>query len=252
MKVTVVQSEIIWHDPAENISRVEAELATVNSTDLIVLPEMWFCGFTMKVESMAAHTPLALERMQQWAQKKEAVICGSMITRHQTTDFRNRLYFVSSKGILDTYDKKHLFSYAGEDRYFTPGNTKLDIRLGNLKVRANICYDLRFPVWSSNDTGYDVLLYSANWPDKRIEAWKALLIARAIENQCYVIGCNCVGQDAWGNTYEGHSAIIGPDGTVLKTLKGSGILEEELDKKALETFRKELPFLKDADAFKLS
>ena len=189
--------------------------------------------------------------MQDWAKAKQSIVCGSLITKDDEVCF-NRLYCVGPDGVRETYDKRHLFGFAGEDRSFSSGEQRKELKIKGFTIRLNVCYDLRFPVWSRNDSDYDILLYVANWPDKRISAWQALLRARAIENQAYVLGCNCVGEDLWNNRYSGYSAIIGPDGETLKEATGGEqTLSDTLDFDSLKKFRKKFPFLKDRDAFQL-
>ena len=251
IKVSLVQSHITWHSPEENFKSVSEHINAISDSDLIILPEMWSSGFTMKAHQFYRHTTEALELMKNWSLTKSAIIIGSLITKVDD-DYFNRAYVVAKGEVIDTYDKAHLFAFSGEDRFYKSGQKSCVFAFKNWKVCLNICYDLRFPVWSRNTTDYDVLIYCANWPDKRIEAWDTLLRARAIENQSYVIGVNCFGVDAWKNTYSGHSAIIAYDGKTDQVLKGNcGVLESKLSKTKLMEFRDKFPFLRDRDEFQL-
>lgn len=252
LKVSLVQAQIQWHDPAVNLSHFETLVSSISDADLIILPEMWASGFTMLAHKYYEATIEAVELMKKWSTERSAVVVGSLITKVEEKYF-NRLYVVSEGMVKFTYDKKHLFAFAGEDRIFTSGSKQINFKIKDWVLNPQICYDLRFPVWLRNTTGYDILIFSANWPNKRIAAWDALLKARAIENQAYVLGVNCFGADAWKNNYDGHSAIVNYDGTVLETLKGKeGILQATLDLQSLKDYRKELPFLKDQDGFVIS
>ena len=249
LKIALVQSTIKWHNPDLNFDHTRELVLGIDETDLILLPEMWASGFTMQVHKNHQYTEKGLTLMHDFARHHSALVGGSLITK-VGDKYYNRFYLVSADEVVATYDKKHLFAYAGEDRYFTSGRDQVVIEYNNWKLSLNVCYDLRFPVWTRNTSDYDILIYSANWPDKRIDAWDALLPARAIENQCFVLGTNCFGEDAWHNTYAGHSQAIGPDGKIISKLVGqSGVIQVTLVKKILETYREHLPFLKDRDLF---
>ncbi len=251
LNVLVVQPQLEWHNPEANILAVQNIIAKHGKTDLIVLPEMWSSGYTIMAHKSHQATEECIKKMQDWAIEKEALVIGSLITKEGDT-YYNRAYLIDSNGIQAVYDKRHLFGFAGEDRVFSQGTKQLLYNYKDWRLCINICYDLRFPVWSRNTSDYDVLIYVANWPDKRILAWQTLLRARAIENQSFVIGCNCVGEDAWHNTYSGQSAILSPRAQEFKVLAGKdGGLSAILNKKDLETVRKTLPFLKDRDEFTL-
>ena len=249
LSISIVQPTLHWHDAPANFDTIGKLVSQVDS-DLIVLPEMWSSGFTMKAHQAHVHCEEALSLMHAWASEKQALVCGSLITKVEDV-YYNRMYCISPDGLLKTYDKKHLFAYAGEDRYYVQGEKREEIDWKGYTLRLNICYDLRFPVWSRNDTDYDVLLYSANWPSPRIDAWDALLKARAIENQCFTIGANCVGRDAWSNDYVGHSAVIKYDGSTLAFSDKEGIVTASISKRAMLAFRDKLPFLRDRDPFTL-
>lgn len=249
LSVALLQLHIEWHNPETNLNRAEQMMGGVENKDVILLPEMWASGFTMKAHHYHSYTESALSAMQKWSKEKNALIIGSLIKKQADT-YYNRLYAVSNGEVIAQYDKKHLFAYSGEDRFFDAGAERKLIDYKGWKLSLNICYDLRFPVWCRNVDDYDVSLFVANWPDKRISAWDSLLQARSIENQAYVLGCNCYGVDAWHNNYSGHSAIYGYDGAQLDYLENrEGVIHYELDKQALTQFRNELPFLRDRDNF---
>lgn len=250
LKVSLVQAKIKWHDPEHNLIHYDQLVSTIAEADLIVLPEMWVSGFTMMAHRYYESQGPALDLMKKWSQEKQATIIGSLITKIGES-YYNRMYVVSEGALLHTYDKKHLFAFAGEDRIFKAGTDHLLCDIEGWKLNVQICYDLRFPVWARNTQAYDLLIYSANWPNQRIEAWQTLLKARAIENQSYVVGVNCFGKDVWENSYAGHSAAISYDGSMISTIADKeGVVDVLLDKEALVNFRNKLPFLKDQDLFK--
>lgn len=249
LKVSLVQAHLQWHDPMANFKHIDLILKDCMDSDLIVLPEMWSSGFTMKAHEYYKQTDEAIDLMKQWSQECQALIVGSLITK-VGENYYNRLYAILENEISATYDKKHLFAFSGEDRYYTSGNERKIIEYKSWRICLNICYDLRFPVWCRNDNDYDVLLFTANWPNKRIDAWRSLLKARAIENQSYVIGCNCFGTDAWKNDYSGFSGFYDYSGKKLLELSDkSGVLTEEFSQESLSDFRGNFPFLGDRDAF---
>ncbi len=222
LKVHLVQSVLHWEDPKKNLAMFDEKLAGIDTApDLIVLPEMFTTGFTMIPHNHAE--PMEGKSMQ-WMQEKagqhNCVVTGSMIIRANGNYF-NRLIWMQPDGNYQFYDKKHLFSYAGENKYYTPGSGKLVVELKGWKIMPVICYDLRFPGWCRNsydeDRGfaYDCMINVANWPGSRSHAWRVLLMARAIENQAYVIGLNRVGADGNNIEYSGDSAVIDPKGENL-------------------------------------
>ena len=249
LSITIIQHDIIWENPKANIELIDKKIAQIADTDLIILPEMFATGFTMNVEkftqSMTGHIVCWLEKN---ALKKSVDIIGSIITK-QNNQYFNRLIWASSTGEVYTYDKRHLFRMAGEDKIYTQGTKHLTVNIKNWKISPFICYDLRFPCWLRNyGNYYDIALFIANWPKKRIYHWETLLKARAIENQCYTIGVNRVGEDKNKIQYNGHSMVIAPDGKVLlhndnKESISTIILSKEILEKAREFF----PVWKDAD-----
>jgi len=250
LNVALVQSFTHWHNPQKNLVEIQKQIDQINkNVDLVILPEMWITGFTMKNHLYWKDTLDGVEKMKEWSLKLDALIIGTLITK-VNEQYYNRAYVISKGNIIHTYDKKHLFAFSGENRFFESGSDKCIFEYKKWKICLNICYDLRFPVWTRNNEDYDILIYSANWPDKRLFAWDSLLIARAIENQSYVLGVNCTGTDAWHNTYSGHSSIVNFDGQYMQILKDKpGVLNSTLDLEKLKSFREKFPFLKDRDIF---
>ncbi|MFT5077749.1 MAG: omega-amidase [Planctomycetota bacterium] len=254
LKVTLIQSHLHWENPVANHTHFSAVFDTIKeATDLIVLPEMFTTGFTMNAELLAEKSDgTTVLWMQSEANKHNAAITGSLIIEDQGL-YYNRLFFVHPDGTIDTYNKKHTFTLAGEHKIFTAGKNLQQIKYKGWKIRPLVCYDLRFPVWARNTDAYDVLLYVANWPDRRVAAWDALLKARAIENLSYCIGVNRTGLDGNGHPYTGHSAAYDVLGEQIST----PLFEKEfvetitLKKEHIEKNRKQLQFLNDADHFTL-
>lgn len=249
MKVTILQRDIIWAKPEENQQRAEETLMQVKGSDLYVLPEMWSTGFATRPENIAEKDCSSLKWMQRAAAKLNAAICGSVATNDEGT-YRNRFYFVYPDGHYEYYDKHHLFTYGGEDKYFTAGEERVIVDYKGVRILLQVCYDLRFPTYArnSNSDRYDIAIYVASWPTVRVKAWSTLLEARAIENQAFVIGVNRVGKDP-GNDYCGASVILDAYGNTLAacTLNEESTATAELDMEALATFRTKFPVLNDAD-----
>lgn len=253
MKVVILQSDIIWENPQANRINFEQKINAIEEqVELIVLPEMFSTGFTMNplnlAETMQGET---LTWMIQMAQHKKSVLTGSLIII-ENGNFYNRMVFVFPNGAVQSYDKRHLFSLAKEEAVFTSGKDKVIVDLNGWKICLQICYDLRFPVFARNVENYDVLLYVASWPKPRINAWDALLKARAIENMCYVIGVNRVGFD--GNQYEytGHSQTVDFLGNyLLEPFEDETVKIITLDKNQMLETRQKLNFLADRDRFEI-
>jgi predicted amidohydrolase len=253
MKTTLIQAPLVWENAAENLAYFQYKIATLTEeTDLIVLPEMFATGFSMNPKNIAeTMNGKSVSWMQKTAQTKNCAITGSLIIA-ENGHFYNRLLFVYPSGEIVFYDKKHLFSLAGEDKIYTAGNNKLIIAYKNFKICLMICYDLRFPVFTRNTTDYDLLIFVANWPDTRINAWDTLLKARAIENMCYTIGVNRIGTDNSKLNYIGHSQAIDYLGNYLiKPQTTEGVFNCQLDKEKMLKVREKLGFLNDKDAFEL-
>ena len=252
LKIALIQSPIIWEQPAMNRGIFASKIDNVNDdVDLIVLPEMFTSGFTMSPDNLdVAQGEITVKWMQEMAYKKNAAIVGSIVYSENGLHY-NRLFFVTPVGEVKYYDKRHTFTLAGENEKYLAGKQHLIVDYKGFKINLMICYDLRFPVWSRNTVDYDVLLYVANWPKPRIEAWDTLLKARAIENMCYCIGVNRVGMDEKGLEYVGHSAIYDSLGQQLVFSEKEEILEVSLDKSHISQTRDKLKFLQDRDRFTL-
>ncbi|MCB0639158.1 MAG: amidohydrolase [Lewinella sp.] len=251
LQVVLVQADLHWEDAPANRAHLSQLLANISApADIIVLPEMFTTGFTMAPDRLAEPTQgPTLAWMQQWARQLDAVVTGSLIVFADGQYF-NRLLWVRPDGTYRHYDKRHLFSLAGEHRHYAQGQERLVETWRGWRVMPLICYDLRFPVWSRNDLGYDLLLYVANWPDRRGAAWRALLTARAIENQAYTIGLNRVGHDGNDVYYAGDSCLIDFLGQPLAHLSAREQWQRvSLDRDALNSFRERYRFLADQDSF---
>lgn len=254
MKIAILQSDLIWENPKANRVYFEEKINTISEKiNLIVLPEMFSTGFTMNpaavAETMQGETVLW---MQSLAKAKNTAITGSVVIE-ESNHFYNRMLFVFPSGAIQFYDKKHLFTLAGEDKVYTAGNQKLIVDYLGWKICPMVCYDLRFPVFSRNVEDYDLLLYVASWPEKRINAWNALLKARAIENMSYTIGVNRIGTDANGHQYPGHSQLLDCLGDYLVApTESENVFIVELDKEKQLATRQKLGFLNDRDSFQLT
>jgi predicted amidohydrolase len=255
LNVTLIQSHLHWENPVSNRSHFSEIINNISEkTHLIILPEMFTTGFTMNAEALAEETKgPTLEWMQYVAKERDCAITGSLIVRDSGHYF-NRLYFVYPNGEFRHYDKKHTFTLAGEHKTYTAGKELLLVELQGWKICPLICYDLRFPVWARNTQDYDLLLYVANWPHKRIAAWDTLLKARAIENMSYCIGVNRVGLDGNGHEYTGHSAVYDVLGERISTSKFEQEFVETvtLSGEHIRSHRKHLQFLNDRDEFTLN
>ena len=262
LKITLVQSPLYWEDVDANLEMFSKELAEAGNNDLIVLPEMFNTGFSMDVKKLAEKPGgKTMQWLSETAKEKNCVITGSLIIEENGRYF-NRLIWMQPDGNYKKYDKRHLFRMADEQKHFSAGKEKVVIDLNGWKICPMICYDLRFPVWSRNKrqlaagseqmtSEYDILIYVANWPERRNHAWKTLLQARAIENQCYVIGVNCIGKDGNKINYTGDSAVINPLGEIISRIEPheESIQTVTLSRKELEEFRKAFPVNMDADEF---
>jgi omega-amidase len=256
--ITGIQTNLHWENKPANLNMLEQKIFSIKEkTEIVVLPEMFSTGFSMQPEKLA-------ETMEgetvQWMKKivaqKKIILTGSIIIEEEG-HYYNRLIWMLPNGEYGCYDKHHRFAFAGEDEKFTAGSKRLIASVKGWKINLLVCYDLRFPVWArqqstKEELEYDVLIYVANWPEKRIHAWKTILQARAIENQCYVIGVNRTGNDGNDIHYSGESMIVDPMGEVLYTKKvEEDIFTVTLDKTHLQTVREKLPFWKDADEFQI-
>jgi predicted amidohydrolase len=260
LRVTIIQSDLHWEDIGANLASFEEKIWRIGqSTDVIILPEMFTTGFTMKANKLAEHMNMrTFKWMKQMADQTGALILGSFIANVHDR-FYNRLLWMEPGGTFKTYDKRHLFRMAEEQQIFAQGESLLIGHWKGWRICPLICYDLRFPVWSRNrwnpslkKLSYDLLVYVANWPMVRSNAWEALLPARAIENLSYAVGVNRVGIDGNGIEYNGQSSIIGPKGDSIFKVEGiESIKTIELSSNALQAYRDRFPAYLDADDFSI-
>jgi omega-amidase len=262
LTITSIQSHLHWEDKEANLEMFDKKIASVKEkTELIILPEMFSTGFSMQPEKFAEKMDgPTVTWMKKTAAQKKIILTGSIIIEEDGHYF-NRLIWMLPNGQYGFYDKRHRFAYAGEDEKYSAGNKRLIASVKGWKINLQICYDLRFPVWSRQQLGeietgdkqnfeYDLLIYVANWPERRNQAWKTLLPARAIENQCYVIGVNRTGADGHGIHHSGDSMIIGPLGEIeYHKTEEEDIFTYTFQKEKLEEIRTKFPFWKDADHF---
>lgn len=258
LHITLIQPNIVWEDKAANLHQYEQMIEGLrNPRHIIALPEMFSTGFTMAAESLAE--PMngpSVTWMAAMAVKFRCILTGSLIIEEDGR-YYNRMLWVQPDGHMGVYDKRHLFAYAGEDKHFSRGEKRLIAQVNGWRINLMVCYDLRFPVWARNQPAnqgdeYDVLLYVANWPESRSLAWRTLLQARAIENQCYVVGVNRVGTDGKGFSYSGESGVFGPLGETIWQADSAPCCKSiVLEKDVLGKVRHSLPFLNDADRFLL-
>ena len=263
LTITIIQTNLHWEDKVANLQMLEEKILSIKEkTEIVVLPEMFSTGFSMQPEKLAETMEgETVQWMKRLAAKKKIILTGSVIIEEDGHYF-NRLIWMLPNGQYGVYDKRHRFAYAGEDDHYTAGTKRMIASVKGWKINLLVCYDLRFPVWarqtpslegeSRGEVEYDVLIYVANWPEKRIHAWKTLLQARAIENQCFVVGVNRVGDDGNNIHYSGESMLADPMGEVLYTKKDAeDVFSITINKSPLQEVREKLPFLKDADNFKI-
>lgn len=256
LTITGIQTSLHWEDPVANLNMLEEKINSISDkTEIIILPEMFSTGFSMKpkkfAETMMGETVNWMKRI---AAEKKVILTGSMIIEEKGEYF-NRLIWMLPNGQSGVYDKRHLFAYAGEDEEYSPGTKRLIASVKGWKINLLICYDLRFPVWARQQAQngvpeFDLIIYVANWPERRNLAWKTLLQARAIENQCYVVGVNRVGKDGNDIYHSGDSMVIDPVGELIyNKAHDEDIFTINLKKEKLEELRTKLPFWKDGDNF---
>jgi omega-amidase len=263
LRISLIQTPLYWEDKKANLAMLEEKIAALpNKPELIILPEMFSTGFSMNVDSLGeTMTGPTIEWMRSVAARKTSILTGSIIIKDETGElplFYNRLIWMLPTGEYGIYNKRHLFAYGKEDKYFSAGKSRFVASVNKWKVNLQICYDLRFPVWSrqsnppgsSPETEYDLLVVVANWPTVRSHAWKTLLQARAIENQCYVVGVNRIGIDGNGLRYTGDSMVVSPLGETIEILgEAEEAISHILDRNKLDEIRQKFPFLRDADKF---
>jgi predicted amidohydrolase len=258
LSITTIQTNLIWEDKAANLYALEQKINSIQDpTEIVVLPEMFSTGFSMQpslfAETMEGET---LNWMKKVSTQNKIILTGSIIIEEEGK-YYNRLIWMLPNGEYGYYDKRHLFAFGQEDKFYNAGNKRLIAQVKGFKINLQVCYDLRFPVWArqQNKSGgmeYDVLIYIANWPEKRSHAWKTLLCARAIENQCYVVGVNRVGTDGNNIYHSGNSLVIDPLGQVLYHMPDDeDVNTVTISKDYLNEVREKFPFWKDGDGFSL-
>lgn len=252
LRITIVQANQIWEDKQANLAHYESLITSIEPTDILMFPEMFHTGFSMNVEALAEtmENSLGINWLKSCAKTNNSAVYTSLIIEENNA-FYNRGVFIEPSGKLSIYDKRKCFSLAHEDDFFTAGQNEIIVEYKSWKIQLQICYDLRFPEivrnrMEENVPAYDVILYVANWPKKRAEHWKALLKARAIENQCYVVGVNRVGMDGKGLEYSGDSSCYNALGKQEYTIDGIERVEQTtFSYKKLSEIRNSIPFLKD-------
>ena len=260
LTLTIIQSDLKWEDKTANLQHFEQKINAISEkTQLVILPEMFNTGFSMNAAALAENSEgPTLQWMSRVSKEQKIILTGSLIVE-EDNKYYNRMVWMMPNGQMGYYDKRHLFAYAGEDKHYSSGTKRVIASVNGWKVNLQVCYDLRFPVWSrqqtfrdekNNQAEYDLLVYVANWPAKRSHAWKTLLCARAIENQCFVVGVNRVGVDAHGNHHSGDSMLVNPLGEVLyHCADREDVFTITLTMDELNKTRAALPFLRDADSF---
>jgi omega-amidase len=271
LHLSLIQTDLHWENPDANRSMLEQKIRNIKQPGhIVLLPEMFTSGFSMHPELIAEENEgPTFQWMKNLAAEKRIILCGSLAVKENnkenssiTPQYFNRLLWMLPNGHFGTYDKRHLFAYAGEDQHYTAGNRRLITSVNGWRLNLQICFDLRFPVWARQSPSpedrtagkpeYDVLVYLANWPERRIQAWRSLLIARAIENQAYVIGVNRIGNDGNGIYHSGNSMVVDPLGEVCYEKQNEEeVYTTELSYEHLLDVRTRLPFLKDGDEFSL-
>ena len=258
LTITTIQSNLIWEDKAANLRMLEQKIAGIEEkTEIVVLPEMFNTGFSMRPEVLAETMEGETVEWMKRVSRENAVVLTGSIMIEEAGNYYNRLIWMLPNGQYGHYDKRHLFAFGEEDKHYSPGNKRLIASVKGWKINLLVCYDLRFPVWArqkNTEAGaeYDVLIYVANWPERRSHAWKTLLCARAIENQCYVVGVNRVGNDGKNVYHSGNSLVIDPLGQVLYHMADEEDVNTiTLQKQMLDDVRSKFPFWKDADSFNI-
>jgi len=260
LTISLIQSHLFWEDKANNLKQFSEKISMLpNETQVVILPEMFSTGFSMKPEQLAETMDgPTVEWIKQTAKQYRKIITGSIIIE-ENGHYYNRLIWMLPNGQHYHYDKRHLFGFAGEDKHYTAGEKRLIVQVNGWKICLMVCYDLRFPVWSrqrpldeNKEVSYDVLIYVANWPQRRNHPWKTLLQARAIENQSYVVGVNRVGDDGNNIYHSGDSMLVDPVGAIVwQQADDEAVFTYTLQPDALHQIRNHFPFLNDADNFLL-
>lgn len=253
LKVSIIQPDLVWENTGANLTKFEKFFDQIDQSDVVVLPEMFNSGFTMNVNDFAQ--PMngrVVSWMKSESLERNFALLGSTIIKHDEQNF-NRFIMALPCGTAIGADKRHLFRMGNEHHNYSPGVKKKIFQYFGWRIRPLVCYDLRFPVWSRNQNDYDLLVYVANWPAPRREVWKTLLKARALENQCYVIGVNRVGKDGMGLDYTGDSVVIDYKGNIVAEVAENteGIASTTLSLSELHQFREKFPAYMDADDFEV-
>ncbi len=270
LTITIIQTNLHWEDKKANLEMLQQKIESIHEkTEVVILPEMFSTGFSMKPEILAEKMDgETVNWMKKISSEKKIILTGSVIIEDSSVKtqgdkkYFNRLVWMLPNGEYGIYDKRHLFAYGDEHTHFSAGGKRLIASVKGWRINLQVCYDLRFPVWARQaaplqkesgpvpEAEYDLLIYVANWPDKRSHAWKTLLQARAIENQCYVIGVNRIGEDGNGIEYSGDSMIVDPVGEIIyQKTNDATIFTYTLEKEKLNEVRESFPFMKDSDSF---
>ena len=248
LKISGLNFDICWKDKKRNFHNIEQQFQDI-SADLLVLPEMFSTGFYMNAAEIADRNSETLEWMKKFAMEKDCAVAGSASIM-EGENFHNRFYFVEPNGNHHQYDKRHLFSFSGEDKNYTSGKDRVIVNYKGWRILLQVCYDLRFPVFARNNDDYDAILYVANWPEVRIDAWKTLLKARAIENQSYVFGLNRIGTDGNNLNYPESSYCFFADGSIISETENH-FVSAEFNSDELKKYRGRFQFLDDRDSFEI-
>ncbi|MEK0420759.1 MAG: hypothetical protein RLZZ161_610 [Bacteroidota bacterium] len=251
LNIRAIQLDILWENPKGNLDKLSAMLNNAEAGELVVLPEMFATGFSMQPEKIAQSMN---GEIVSWMKEKSAgkMICGT-VAIEDGGKYYNRFLACFEGEVISTYDKRHLFSFAGEDKHYTAGKVLTFFEYMGWKIKPLICYDLRFPVWCRNTEEADLMIFCANWPEVRIQAWNALLPARAIENQCFVLGVNRVGVDGNGINHNGYTQLCDPLGIKInRKRESSEYLTFSINKETIQTIRMKFPFSKDSDLFEIT
>jgi len=247
MKISIIQMKVEWHDMEKNLIRADELINSLPGADLYLLPEMFSSGFSMDPQDIADSHGKVLEWMKRMSKQHEAALCGTVAVE-ENGNYYNRMYFVKPDGQVTVYDKRHLFTFAGEDKCYKAGEKRVVVEWKGVRILLQTCYDLRFPVFSRSQGDYDMAVYLASWPSARHDVWVTLLKARAIENQCYVAGVNRVGDDP-NCHYLGGSAVIDPYGRYIARSadETESATMAIIDMQRLQKFRMKFPVLEDRD-----
>ncbi len=253
LHITALQTSLYWENAEKNRQHFDKIISTIKNTDVIILPEMFTTGFTMNTANVYEEMKgISVEWLKQKAKEKNACVTGSLIIK-ENNSYYNRMIWAEPNGKITHYDKRHLFRMAEEHQSFSGGKERVIVNYKGWRILLQVCYDLRFPVFSRNKNDYDIAIYVANWPMARNSAWKTLLQARAIENLSYVVGVNRIGEDGKSIPYSGDSAIIDFKGNYLQQAKAQeeAVISTQLSHQELVEFREKFPAHLDADKFKI-